>query len=234
MAAKRSERRTTWCKPPAFAAETEPSEGPRSVSAVGGHGRSAAVGDEPSGPLAQRANDGLEWLEVCRDINSGIRELAERWRAPDVVFSFLCECGDPECSEAVPLLPRVYAEARRMNEVIAPTHGAPPPPHSAERFKARARAIPSRDNDVSKKGTPIHGRVGARHKRETEMRTSTKRFRLDEMRGAAVHERDGDKIGSVEEIFYDEGSRQPRMDRSRDRLLRNEARARADARRAHS
>ena len=41
------------------------------------------------------------------------------------------------------------------------------------------------------------------------MRTSTKRFRLDEMRGAAVYDRDGDKIGSVEEIFYDETSRRP-------------------------
>ena len=41
------------------------------------------------------------------------------------------------------------------------------------------------------------------------MRTSTKRFRLDEMRGAAVYDRDGDKIGSVEEIFYDDASRQP-------------------------
>src|SRR5215217_2792296 len=33
--------------------------------------------------------------------------------------------------------------------------------------------------------------------------------RLDDMRGAPVYDRNGDKIGSVEEIFYDEGSRRP-------------------------
>jgi hypothetical protein len=115
MAANGSERRTTCCKPPAFAAETRPSEGPRSVSAAS------------RGPLAQRANKGLEWLDVRRDINSGIRELAEKWRAQDEVFSFLCECGDPECGEAVPLLPRVYAAARARNEVVvARAHAAPP------------------------------------------------------------------------------------------------------------
>jgi sporulation protein YlmC with PRC-barrel domain len=29
------------------------------------------------------------------------------------------------------------------------------------------------------------------------------RVRLDEMRGAPVYDNDGDKIGKVEEIFYD-------------------------------
>lgn len=118
MAANGSERRTTWCKPPALAAETRPSEGPRPVSAAS------------RGGLAQRANGRLEWPDVRRDINSGIRDLAEQWRAQDEVFSFLCECGDPECSETVPLLPRVYAEARVRNEVVAPAHAARPARHS--------------------------------------------------------------------------------------------------------
>jgi len=77
-----------------------------------------------------RANGRLEWPDVRRDINSGIRDLAEQWRAQDEVFSFLCECGDPECSETVSLLPRVYAEARVRNEVVAPAHAARPARHS--------------------------------------------------------------------------------------------------------
>ena len=119
MAANGSERRTTWCKPPALAAETWPSEGPRPVSAA------------LRGRLARRANDRLEWSDVRRDINSGIRDLAEQWRAQDEVFSFLCECGDPECSETVPLLARVYAEAGGRNEVVAPAHAAPSAPRTA-------------------------------------------------------------------------------------------------------
>jgi hypothetical protein len=115
MAVNGSERRTTRCKPPALAAETRPSEGPRSVSAAS------------RGPRAQRANNGLEWPDVRRDINSGILDLAEKWRAQDEVFSFLCECGDPQCSEAVPLLPRVYTAARARNEVVvARAHAARP------------------------------------------------------------------------------------------------------------
>src|SRR5215212_4956810 len=124
MAANGSERRTTWCKPPALTAETRPSEGPRSVSAGGGGSRSAAATDESSRSLPERANNGLQWLDVRRDINSGILELAEKWTAQDEVFSFLCECGDRECSETVPLLPRVYAEARRTNDVVARAHAA--------------------------------------------------------------------------------------------------------------
>ena len=34
------------------------------------------------------------------------------------------------------------------------------------------------------------------------------RVRLDEMRGAPVYDNEGDKIGKVEEIFYDHQTRQ--------------------------
>lgn len=37
----------------------------------------------------------------------------------------------------------------------------------------------------------------------------TQQVRLDEMRGAPVFDNTGEKIGKVEEIFYDEGSRRP-------------------------
>jgi hypothetical protein len=125
MAANRSEPRTSRRMPPARAAETGPSEGPRPVSADGGRGRPAPVGDGAAGRLPPRANDGLDWPEVRRDINSRIHELAERWRSEDDVFLFLCECGDPECGETVLLLARAYAEARRKDEVVARAHGAP-------------------------------------------------------------------------------------------------------------
>jgi len=41
------------------------------------------------------------------------------------------------------------------------------------------------------------------------MSTSTKAVRLNEMRGATVYDLYGDKIGTVEEIYYDEMSRRP-------------------------
>ena len=72
----------------------------------------------------QPANGGLRWLEVQRSINAGIRDLAERWTAQDELFAFLCECGDPQCVETVPLLPLAYAEARCKNEVVSRAHAA--------------------------------------------------------------------------------------------------------------
>src|SRR3982751_921023 len=39
--------------------------------------------------------------------------------------------------------------------------------------------------------------------------TAMEQVQLDQMRGAAVYDRDGDKIGAVEEIFYDTQSRAP-------------------------
>jgi uncharacterized protein (TIGR02271 family) len=39
--------------------------------------------------------------------------------------------------------------------------------------------------------------------------TTTQKVRLDEMRGAPVYDRSGDKIGTVEEIFYDHGTQTP-------------------------
>ena len=41
------------------------------------------------------------------------------------------------------------------------------------------------------------------------MQEEMSRVRLDQMRGAPVYDRDGDKIGSVEEIFYDYESKKP-------------------------
>ena len=41
------------------------------------------------------------------------------------------------------------------------------------------------------------------------MTQTMNRVRLDEMRGATVHDSDGDKIGKVEEIFYDQQTRIP-------------------------
>jgi uncharacterized protein (TIGR02271 family) len=41
------------------------------------------------------------------------------------------------------------------------------------------------------------------------MQQTTNRVRLDEMRGATVYDSDGDKIGTVEEIFYDQQTRVP-------------------------
>ena len=72
----------------------------------------------------QRANDGLGWLDVQRAVNSGICDLAARWTAQDEIFAFLCECGDPQCVETVPLLPWAYAEARCKNEVVSRAHAA--------------------------------------------------------------------------------------------------------------
>ena len=41
------------------------------------------------------------------------------------------------------------------------------------------------------------------------MDTTTQQVRLDEMRGAPVFDRSGDKIGTVEEIFYDDQTQKP-------------------------
>lgn len=41
------------------------------------------------------------------------------------------------------------------------------------------------------------------------MQQEMSRVRLDEMRGAPVYDNDGDKIGKVEEIFYDQQTRVP-------------------------
>src|SRR5215218_7282280 len=41
------------------------------------------------------------------------------------------------------------------------------------------------------------------------MTQTMNRVRLDEMRGAPVYDNDGDKIGKVEEIFYDQQTRVP-------------------------
>ena len=56
--------------------------------------------------------------------------------------------------------------------------------------------------------------------------------RLAELHGSAVYDQNGEKIGKVEEVYYDEASSQAGMDRHRHRLPRHQARARPGRRSA--
>jgi uncharacterized protein (TIGR02271 family) len=51
--------------------------------------------------------------------------------------------------------------------------------------------------------------VNRRGKEAAMQQQEMSRVRLDEMRGAPVHDQEGDKIGKVEEIFYDQETRVP-------------------------
>ena len=63
---------------------------------------------------------------LFRDVNERIKGVSEDAH-PASTTDFLCECGDPDCTEPVPLTPVEYEEVRRnaTHFAIVPGHSDP-------------------------------------------------------------------------------------------------------------
>jgi hypothetical protein len=63
---------------------------------------------------------------VFREVNERIKDVSEDVEAASTT-DFLCECGDPDCTEPVRLTPVEYEEVRRnpTHFVIVPGHSHP-------------------------------------------------------------------------------------------------------------
>jgi hypothetical protein len=60
---------------------------------------------------------------LFREVNERIQDVSEGARSPSAT-DFVCECGDAECTQPMPLTSREYEEVRRD-----PTHFAVLPGH---------------------------------------------------------------------------------------------------------
>jgi len=90
--------------------------------------------------------------DALAQANRRIRDLAARL-GEDLDWEFVCECGEPDCSVAVPLTADVYDELRELNlALLAPGH-------------PRARARTAREQASALRLEALALRNQARHQR---------------------------------------------------------------------
>jgi rubrerythrin len=92
------------------------------------------------------------------EANLRIRDLAARL-GEDLDWEFVCECGEPECADVVPLAADAYDDLRRLNLVLlAPGHP-----------RARARTAREQASALRLEALALHNQAEHQRKRSARI-----------------------------------------------------------------